>query len=313
MKYLERAKETTTTTGTGSYTLAGAVSGWQALPTSRLITYVVKGVSGTAWEVARGVKTSSTLTRTAIVASSNAGSAVDWTSGTKEVGIAPTGADAERLRLVRCRVVSTSAGTLSTAFANGQSVDGVTLATGNYILLTAQASGIENGLYVVNSSGAPTRAAELYDGDSASGWTVVASEGGIGRGGVWVCRSTVGSDVVGTNSLTWTEVGQPAVVTSTNPASAWSIDRRTADQFVYSNTSGSSYGVTVTFDNFREGQSADLWIVNTDGTKDDLTWPTTDVIWSGGTDLDTTAYTYAAVHVAYVAGKYWCTTTFAKV
>lgn len=312
MRYIDRAKETTTTTGTGSYTVAGAVAGFQAIPTGRLVTYVVKEVSGNSWEVSRGIKTSTTLTRASVLASSNSGSAVSWAAGTKEIGLAPCAYDADRLRLAVARVVVTSAVTLASDCENGDSIDGVTLATGNVILLTQQATASENGLYVVAASGAPARAPELYTGDSASGYLVAVSAGGIGVGSLWVCRSAAGADVVGTDSLTWHEIGQPYPVVSTDPAS-WSIDRRTAEQFVYKNTSGTVYaGVPVTFSNFREGQTATLVIHNTDSVKDSFDWPTTNVHWSGGTAVAAESYTYLVVRVLYSQAKYLVWVDMAK-
>jgi phage-related tail fiber protein len=61
-------------------------------------------------------------------------------------------------------VATTVAGTLATSFANGQTVDGVTLVTGDRILIKNQATGSENGIYTVNVSGAPTRAADCDTG-----------------------------------------------------------------------------------------------------------------------------------------------------
>jgi hypothetical protein len=55
------------------------------------------------------------------------------------------------------KVVSTTNGTLATAYAAGQVVDGVTLAAGNLFLLTAQTPSTDNGLYYVNAAGAPTK------------------------------------------------------------------------------------------------------------------------------------------------------------
>lgn len=62
------------------------------------------------------------------------------------------------------RVATTVAGTLETSFANGQVIDGVTLATGDRILIKNQATASENGIYTVNATGAPTRA---KDADTA--------------------------------------------------------------------------------------------------------------------------------------------------
>ena len=53
------------------------------------------------------------------------------------------------------RVATTANGTLASAFANGQTVDGITLATNDRILLKNQSTGSENGIYTVNASGTP--------------------------------------------------------------------------------------------------------------------------------------------------------------
>jgi hypothetical protein len=52
------------------------------------------------------------------------------------------------------RAATTANGTLATAFANGQTIDGVTLATGDRILIKNQTTATENGIYTVNASGA---------------------------------------------------------------------------------------------------------------------------------------------------------------
>jgi hypothetical protein len=62
------------------------------------------------------------------------------------------------------RVATAAAGTLATSFANGSTVDGVTLATGDRILIKDQSTGSENGIYVVAASGAPTRATDADTG-----------------------------------------------------------------------------------------------------------------------------------------------------
>ena len=63
------------------------------------------------------------------------------------------------------RAATTAAGTLALSFANASVIDGVTLVTGDRILLKDQAAGAENGLYTVNAAGAPTRST---DADSAA-------------------------------------------------------------------------------------------------------------------------------------------------
>ena len=83
----DRVKETTTTTGTGTVTLAGAEDGFQSFSVigDASTTYYAI-VSGNNWEVGLGTYTSSgtTLSRTTILESSNSGSAITL-SGTSDV------------------------------------------------------------------------------------------------------------------------------------------------------------------------------------------------------------------------------------
>ena len=84
----DRVQETSTTTGTGTFTLAGAVSGFQSfsvIGNANTTYYAIVG--GTEWEVGLGTYTSSgtTLARNTILESSNGGTAVNFSAGTKNV------------------------------------------------------------------------------------------------------------------------------------------------------------------------------------------------------------------------------------
>lgn len=87
------------------------------------------------------------------------------------------------------RVATTANGTLGTAFANGQTVDGVTLVTGDRILLKNQTTGSENGIYTVNASGAPTRAADADTGAEILQAAVWVQEGTTNADSGWVCTT----------------------------------------------------------------------------------------------------------------------------
>ena len=100
------------------------------------------------------------------------------------------------------RVATAAAGTLASSFAAGQVVDGVTLVTGDRILIKNQATGAENGIYVVAASGAPTRAT---DSDSASkilSAAVFVMEGTASADTAWV-MSTNAPITLGTTALTF--------------------------------------------------------------------------------------------------------------
>jgi len=84
----DRVQETSTTTGTGTFTLAGAVSGFQSfsvIGNANTTYYAIVG--GAEFEVGLGTYTSSgtTLSRDTVLESSNAGSLVNFSAGTKNV------------------------------------------------------------------------------------------------------------------------------------------------------------------------------------------------------------------------------------
>ena len=87
--FRDRVKETSTTTGTGDFTLAGAVSQFQsfnsAFGTSVVFYYCIVGQSGTEWEVGEGIlSASTTLVRSEVRASSNSNALVSFSAGTKD-------------------------------------------------------------------------------------------------------------------------------------------------------------------------------------------------------------------------------------
>ena len=85
----DRVKETTTTTGTGTLTLGGAVTGYQsfssAIGNTNTTYYTIYLDGGSEWEVGLGTVGSGTLARTTVLASSNAGSLVNFSAGQKSV------------------------------------------------------------------------------------------------------------------------------------------------------------------------------------------------------------------------------------
>jgi len=85
----DRVKETTTTTGTGSFSLAGAVTGYDSfgqIGSGNTTYYAVYLDGGSEWEVGIGTYTApSTLSRDTILASSNSGSVVTFSAGQKTI------------------------------------------------------------------------------------------------------------------------------------------------------------------------------------------------------------------------------------
>lgn len=93
----DRVRETTTTTGTGPLTLAGAPTGFRAFASvytpgaGDVINYVIEGVTEAGvqtgeWEIGTGkIALDGTLVRNVVTQSSNAGNLVNFSAGTKRV------------------------------------------------------------------------------------------------------------------------------------------------------------------------------------------------------------------------------------
>lgn len=86
----DRVKETTSTTGTGTLTLAGAATGFKAFQNVAVagdnFHYTISSSGGAEWEIGIGtLVTTTTMSRDTVLASSNAGALVTLSAGTKDV------------------------------------------------------------------------------------------------------------------------------------------------------------------------------------------------------------------------------------
>ena len=139
-----------------------------------------------------------------------------------------------------CRVATTGAGTLSSSFENGDTIDEVTLSTNDRILIKDQSTASENGIYVVKSSGAPDRSGDMPAGDTASGDFTFITEGTINGDNGFVCTSNGGSDTVGTHNLSFTQFSGAGQITSgdglTKSGNTLSIDAKSNSGIVIHST-----------------------------------------------------------------------------
>ena len=102
-------------------------------------------------------------------------------------------------------VATTAPAALSTAFANGQTIDGVVLTTGDRILIKDQTSGSENGIYTVNASGAPTRATDAdANAEVTAGMFVFVERGTTNADSGWVL-TTDNPITIGSTGLTFAQ------------------------------------------------------------------------------------------------------------
>lgn len=90
-RLFDRVKETSTSTGTSNFTLAGAAARHRAFSAvfsvgDEQIPYCIEGQSGSEWEVGLGTySATNTLRRDTVYASSNANALVNFSAGTKDV------------------------------------------------------------------------------------------------------------------------------------------------------------------------------------------------------------------------------------
>ena len=129
----DRVRETTSSSGTGSVTLGGAVSGFKAfgsvLSTNDTTYYAIIANSG-EWEVGVGTFTSpNSLARTTVLSSSNSGSLVSFQSGTKNVIITQPSEKAVFLDISGNAVSSNGGLSLSAPTITGGTLSSPTIST----------------------------------------------------------------------------------------------------------------------------------------------------------------------------------------
>jgi hypothetical protein len=103
------------------------------------------------------------------------------------------------------RAATTASLTIGTDLENGDVLDGVTLVTGDRVLVKNQASGAQNGIYVVQATGAAIRST---DADTAaeitSNFAVFVEEGTVNADSGWTLTND-GAVTVGTTALVFTQ------------------------------------------------------------------------------------------------------------
>ena len=130
----DRVQETTTTSGPGTITLAGAVSGFQSfavIGNTNTTYYTI--TDGTAWEVGIGTYNSGTLTRDTVFASTNSNNRISLSGGTANVFVTYP-ADRAVVEDATGNLPIASGGTGATTLADAQKNLGIiTIAKGRFI------------------------------------------------------------------------------------------------------------------------------------------------------------------------------------
>lgn len=113
------------------------------------------------------------------------------------------------------RVATTEDGALDSAFAAGQIIDDVELVAGDRILIKDQNTAAENGIYVVQASGAPIRAADMDAWTDVPGAFVFVEVGTVNADTGWVCTADQGG-TLGATDITWAQFAGAGSYTAGN-------------------------------------------------------------------------------------------------
>jgi hypothetical protein len=320
----DRVKETTTTTGTGTYTLAGAVTGFQSfgvIGDGNTTYYSI--TDGTNWEVGLGTYTASgtTLSRDTILESSNSGSAVNWSAGPKDIFVTYPAERSVYLNGAGSAVDVLDIGTLGTSTANitTGNITTANITAGTVSTTPTSNTDLVNKLYVDNLVAAgihfhtPVRVespinlnATYNNGTAGVGATLTnaGTQAALVIDGVTV---SVNDRVLVYQQTTQTQNGIYTVTNVGSGSTNWVLTRATdADSYVIDSPNGLSEGSTVFVQQGATG-AGETYTCNTSGT---ITFGTTNItfvqissaqIYSAGTGLTLTGTQFSLSNVGTAA------------
>jgi hypothetical protein len=177
-------------------------------------------------------------------------------------------------------------------------LDGYSLALADLVLLTAQSTGSQNGLWLVPASGSWTRPTEFASGAVIKGRTVLVMNGSAHANTQWALDTPTAGITIDTTSQTWAPAGFPLNAASTIRSTSGTPSVLASDQ-----TGDFALDTSPT------GAAAQVYGPFAGGA-----WPAgkllaapTQTALTNSTAIATTAYTDAAV--ATVSSRYWTVVT----
>jgi hypothetical protein len=334
----DRVKETTTVTSTGTATLLGAATGYQSfsvIGNGNTCYYTIASQTASEWEVGLGTYTSpDQLSRDTVLSSSNSGSLVNFSAGTKDVFVAQPAEEAVYVSNATGKVEAFGNGSNTISFTNINTTNltatTVTLTAGTITTNAANATDITNKTYVdgLFSTGityhepvlveSPTALIATYNQPGGAGNGVGAT---LTNSGANVALSIDGVSLSNTARVLvyqQSNAVQNGVYTVTNPGApdapgpgaAWVLTRATdADTYGVGdpNKLGQGDAFFVTSGNTGAGET---YILNTVGT---ITFGATNLtfaqissaqIYAAGTGLNLSNLTFSISNTAVTAATY---------
>lgn len=319
----DRVKETTTTTGTGTVTLAGAASGFQSFAAvgdgNQTFYAIVDSASGD-WEVGVGTYTSSgtTLSRTTVVSSSNAGSLVNFGAGSKDVFVTYPSSRSVYLDAAGSAVTTLDIGTLGASTAN---ITTANITSGTVSTTPTSGNDITNKTYVdtLVASGihfhqpvrveSPTALTATYNNGTAGVGATLTNAGAQAALVIDGVTVSVADRVLIYTQSTQTQNGIYVVTDTGSGSTNWILTRSSdADTYVINSAAGLSEGSTVFVQQGATG-AGETYTCNTSGV---ITFGTTNItfaqissaqIYSAGTGLTLSGTQFSITNTG-TAGTY---------
>lgn len=299
----DRVKETTATVGTGTYTLAGAVAGFQSFSVIGDGNTTFYAISNNVdWEVGVGTYTASgtTLARTTILESSNSGNAVDWGVGSKDIFVTYPAERSVYLNASGSAVDVLDIGTLGTSTAN---ITTANITAGVVTTTPTSSTDLVNKQYVDSLVASGIHYHQPVRVESPINLNATYSNGTDGVGATLTNAGTqtalvidgvtvsVNDRVLIYQQTTQTQNGIYTVTNVGSGSTNWVLTRATdADSYVFDSPNGLSEGSTVFVQQGATG-AGETYTCNTVGT---ITFGTTNItfvqvssaqIYSAGTGL----------------------------
>src|SRR6056300_509955 len=117
------------------------------------------------------------------------------------------------------RVATTANVDLTADLQNGDTIDGVTLSTGDKVLVKDQSNATQNGIYIVVASGTASRDPDFDTVEELAGQLAIVQEGSVGADRIFLC-TTDNSGSIGSTDITFTRVTPSNTGTVTSVAVA---------------------------------------------------------------------------------------------
>ena len=323
----DRVKETTTSTGTGTITLAGAALGYQsfaAIGDGNVTYYVISDAATGDWEVGIGTYTASgtTLSRTTVLSSSNSGSLVNFAAGSKDVFVSYPSSRAVYQDTTGMATVQNEFNTLNAGTAN---ITTANITAGTVSTTPTSGNDLVNKTYVdtMVSSGITYHTPVKYEvPDSTGNLNATYNNGTAGVGATLTNAGTltaftpdgvaaqVGDRILVYNQTNAYENGVYTVTTVGSGSVAWVLTRATdADSYGLKdpNALGEGDAFFITAGNTGAGET---YVCNTTGT---ITFGTTAItfvqvsdatLYTAGTGLTLTGTQFSIASTGVSAATY---------